>query len=105
MKRTIYAGLVALTLGLSPALAQTETFNYKKHITGKANSFGIRVQTINRTTGDVIINGAIGDNRQLPTPFTFIWGDNTPNTVGYFPQTHRYSSTTQNQLVRAITDF
>jgi len=105
MKPIFYTGITLIVLIASAALAQTETFNYKKHTTGRASSFGIKVQTINRATGEVVINGAIGDNRQLPTPFTFIWGDNTANTVGYFPQTHKYASITQNQLVRAVADF
>lgn len=105
MRPIFYLVIPLMVLNASAVLAQLETFNYKKHTTGRASSFGIKVQTINRVTGEVIINGAIGDNRQLPAPFTFIWGDNTPNTVGYFPQKHTYASTTHNQLVRAVADF
>ncbi|GAB3639437.1 BACON domain-containing protein [Spirosoma arcticum] len=106
MKRTIYTGLVAAILGLSPALAQTETFNYKEYTTGLASTFGIRVQSIDRTTGAITINTAIDDNRRNSSvPLTFIWGDNTPNTIGYFPQTHTYASITQNQLVRTVATF
>lgn len=106
MKSIYYAIITLIVLNASAALAQTETFNYKKYTTGLASSFGVKVQTINRTTGEVIVSGAVDDNRRPFTlPIIFIWGDNTPNTVGYFPQTHRYSAFGQNYTIRAVADF
>ena len=58
--------------------------------------------SINRTTGEVIINGV--DTRGPSTPFTWFWGDGTSNN-GFFPQTKTYADVNRSYVVKVISNY
>ena len=85
--------------------AQTEIFNYKQAILGRTRTLSPGINSINRTTGEVVFGG--GDSRGPTTPgltFTWIWGDGTSNN-GFFPQTKKYADVTKNYLAKIVSTY
>ncbi len=102
MKNRYAIVLVILAfLQTSAAWAQVEIFNYKRVLTGN-RTLSAGIQSINRTTGEVVFGG--GDSRGPSTPFTWIWGDGT-STNGFFPQTKRYADVSKNYLTKVIANY
>ncbi|WP_460907020.1 serine hydrolase [Spirosoma areae] len=88
-----------------PSLAQTETFNYKRALSGSGKTLSASIQSINRTTGEVVFGGT--DTKGPTTPgltFTWIWGDGTSNN-GFFPQTKKYADVTKNYTASVISNY
>jgi hypothetical protein len=83
----LWAATVVLLLGHRPVHA------------GTLNVF---VQSLNKTTGAVVING--GDSRGPTTPFTFQWGDGA-SSQGFFPLSHRYADVTKNYTVKVTAHY
>ena len=69
MKRTLQLALLLLIGSLGTADAQTEIFNYKQAISGRPRTLGVTINTINRTTGEVVFGGT--DSRGPTTPGLF----------------------------------
>ncbi|GAB3997844.1 hypothetical protein GCM10028807_43950 [Spirosoma daeguense] len=59
------------------------------------------IQSINRTTGAVVLNG--GDSQAVYN-FTFKWGDGT-STDGFFPQNKTYTNVDRNRVVKVISNY
>lgn len=92
-------------LQTSDAWAQGEIFNYKKVLASTTPTLNVNIQSLNRTTSEVIFGG--GDSRGPSTPgltFTWIWGDGS-NTNGFFPQTKRYADVSKNYLAKVIANY
>ncbi|MEZ0609888.1 BACON domain-containing protein [Fibrella sp. WM1] len=104
MKHSLLTFLFLNLLTLT-ASAQTEIFNYKQAISGKARTLSVTINSINRTTGEVEFGGV--DSRGPTTPslfFTWIWGDGT-STIGFFPQTKRYTDVTKNYIAKVVSTY
>ena len=106
MKKHFLCLLLLWAVCSLPGLAQTtEIFNYKQALTGPNRTLTASINTINRTTGEVVFGG--GDSRGPTTPglfFTWIWGDGTSNN-GFFPQTKRYADVTKNYVAKVVANY
>lgn len=80
---------------------EADGFDFRNQLLGPVSTLAAAVSTVNRTSGDVEINGV--DARQPTTPFDFEWGDGS-RTTGFFPQRHTYADPTRNYIVE-ITVF
>jgi hypothetical protein len=105
MKPSHFFGLILfslLCLCIShQALSQTGSFDYKKYLFGTPPSLELYVEAIDRTTGEVTING--GDSRQPQTEFKWDWGDGQVE-YRYFVGLHPYADLTKNYVVK-VTAF
>jgi hypothetical protein len=105
MKRYLLSLVLVWIVFTQPGLAQTEIFNYKQVLNSSVKTLNASIQSINRTTGEVVFGG--GDSRGPTTPgltFTWIWGDGMSNN-GFFPQTKKYADVTKNYIARAIANY
>ncbi len=106
MKKRLLSLLLICAVGALPTLAQTELFNYKKALANRPiQTLSANIQTINRTTGEVVFGG--GDSRGPTTPgltFTWIWGDGTSSN-GFFPQTKKYADVTKNYVAKVVSAY
>ncbi|MGD0221308.1 MAG: choice-of-anchor D domain-containing protein [Terriglobia bacterium] len=71
---------------------------YSSLLRGVGQTLSAFIESQN-ANGTVEVNG--GDSQQPDTPFEFAWGDGS-TTSGFFPQTHVYTSTTEDYVI-AIT--
>lgn len=97
--------LFSFTFLTLTACAQTEIFNYKPVLSGKARTLTVNINSVNRTTGDVVFGGS--DSRGPTTPglfFTWIWGDGT-SVNGFFPQTKRYTDVSKNYVAKVVATY
>jgi len=78
-----------------------ETFNYKKWIFGNS-TLSVYLEKIDKTTGEVVLNGV--DTRRPTIPFIFSWGDGN-STEGWFPQTHLYEDRTKNYIITVTSRY
>lgn len=97
--------LIWLTAVAQTSYAQTEIFNYKQALSGRSRTLFLSINSINRSTGEVVFGGV--DSRGPTTPglfFTWIWGDGTSN-IGFFPQTKRYTDVTKNYVAKVVSTY
>src|SRR5512140_1636964 len=85
-----------------PLSAQGRFFSYAKYLTGPPSTLELSDATVNKTTGEVSINGS--DTQAPGDPFTWIWGDGTSED-GWFPSSHMYVDLTRNYHVRVIANY
>ena len=105
MKNRFLSLLLVWAACALPGLAQTEIFNYKRALGGSGKTLSANIQSINRTTGEVIFGGV--DTKGPTTPgltFTWIWGDGTSNN-GFFPQTKKYADVTKNYIAKVVSNY
>ena len=85
-----------------PPTTSITAFNFSSVLFGRSSSLGASVQTIDRTLGNVVVNG--GDTRQPTIPFTFDWGDGKVTNT-FFPGTHTYSDTNKNYVITVTAHY
>jgi hypothetical protein len=86
----------------SAGFSQDYSFDYSRYLLGTPSTMSVGIQTINASTGYVVING--GDSMSPSYPFTWYWGDGD-QTSGFFPQSHTYSDNQKNYLVKIIANY
>lgn len=86
----------------TPQAPTSEIFNFKHYLFGPPTTLSLFMQSIDPSTGMVVVNG--GDSKQPVTPFTFNWGDGT-STDGGFPQSHTYQDKTRNYVVTVTSHY
>jgi hypothetical protein len=79
-----------------------EFFNYKKHLFDTPSSLSLHMESIDRNTGYVKINGV--DLGNISAPFTWNWGDGTIES-GWFPMEHTYAGVAQNYNLNVIANY
>jgi hypothetical protein len=86
----------------SPVSGQGRFFSYAKYLTGPPSTLELFEVTVNKTTGEVSINGS--DSQAPGDPFTWIWGDGTSED-GWFPSSHTYADVSRNYHVCVIAHY
>jgi hypothetical protein len=86
----------------TPTAPTAEPFNFKRYLFGSPSTLFVYVQSIDTSTGKVIVNGS--DSKQPTAPFTFNWRDGT-STDGWFPQEHTYQDKTRNYVVIVTSHY
>lgn len=81
---------------------QTGSFDYKRYLFGTRPTLSLTVQSVNKSSGSVTLNGS--DSQAPTTPFAWFWGDSLTST-GFFPQTHTYSDTKKNYFAKVIATY
>jgi hypothetical protein len=84
------------------SFSQTGSFDYKRSLFGTPSTLSLNVQSINKATGSVAVNG--GDTQSPTIPFIWNWGDGTTLT-GFFPQGHTYSDVSKNYIVNVTATY
>jgi hypothetical protein len=103
MKTSFYKLLLWISfLSTNLGFSQVESFNYKKYISGDPSTLFLKIESINRSNGNVSING--NDSKAPSIPFTWIWGDGNINS-GWFPQSHSYVDITKNYIVKVVSHY
>jgi hypothetical protein len=82
-------------------VADTARFHFIRELYGNLTTLNITVESLNKYTGRVLINGY--DSREPQDPFTFNWGDGTTED-GFFPQDHFYEDPSRNYMVTVSSD-
>jgi hypothetical protein len=86
----------------SPPTPSAIPFNFRSVLFGQPSSLDVFLQSIDRISGKVVVNG--GDSRCPSIPFTFNWGDDKTTDV-FFPASHTYSDTNINYLVTVTAHY
>ena len=81
---------------------QSVLFNYQSVLFGAPSTLSSYLETIDKTSGDVVVNGT--DSRQPTIPSTFNWGDGTVDS-NFFPANHKYSDTNINYVVTVTAHY
>ena len=104
MHKIVCIGIVLClqTVFLSTESMSNPTFDFKKYLFGEPPSLNVFVDSLNSSTGQVVISG--GDYRAPTTPFTWDWGDGTVND-GWFPQGHTYSDLSKNYILKVTAHY
>ncbi len=89
-------------IGEAVVVQDTARFNFIKELYGKPSTLSASITNLNKSSGQVSVNG--GDSRQPEIPFTFIWGDGKLSE-GFFPQDHHYSDVSRNYIIRVIANY
>lgn len=93
---------IMVILAFQTSVAQTtDEFRYKKYLNNSSSTLGIFIESINKTSGSVSVNG--GDTQPMSKAPSWNWGDGI-KTNGYFPQTHTYKDVNKNYLLK-VTAF
>jgi len=79
-----------------------EFFNYKKYLFDPPSSLFIIIDSIERNTGYVKIDGV--DMGNISEPFNWLWGDGTIES-GWFPMNHTYSGLNQNYTIQVVANY
>jgi hypothetical protein len=82
-------------------VSDTARFHFIRELYGDPGTLSIKVESLNKHTGRVVINGY--DSREPQDPFTFNWGDGTFED-GFFPQEHLYEDPSRNYMVTVSSD-
>ena len=77
------------------------TFDFKDALF-KNHTLSIWIESINKETGNVIVNGL--DTRCPSIPFTWDWGDGCIDE-GFFPKRHTYVDTTKNYILKVTSHY
>ena len=93
---------VAVALCLLTVFSQAWAFDLKRQLFGTPSTLNIFVQSLDSSTGNVVING--GDSQGPTTPFTFAWGDGT-STAGFFPGQHIYADRNRNYVATVTAHY
>jgi len=98
------ASLATVLLLAAPAAESIgpQDFSYRQVLLGPPPSLSVSVESINRQTGVVRVNGS--DTRQPTIPFTFDWGDGQV-TRGWFPAGHTYRDRRRSYVVRVAAQY
>jgi competence protein ComEC len=83
----------------APAAA---SFNFKEVLFGTPSSLSLNLQSLDQTSGKVVINGY--DGRRPTIPFTFNWGDGKTSEA-FFPAEHVYSNSTGTYVVTVTAHY
>ena len=103
MKKLILSfAVIILHLAIVSEMNAQSSFNYKKYMFDSLTTLSIYVDSIDRSSGYVIING--GDSRCPLDTFNIYWGDGTSED-GFFTFTHIYSATNTNYIVKIIANY
>jgi hypothetical protein len=78
------------------------SFNFKNILIGNLSTLTVFIVSINKNTGEVIINGV--DTKRPNIPFTFDWGDGLVHS-GWFPQRHIYHDKNRNYIVKVTSHY
>lgn len=87
---------------VSSQLISNPSFDFKRYLFGEPPSLNVFVNSLNSSTGQVVISG--GDYRSPSIPFTWDWGDGSVND-GWFPQGHTYSDLTKNYILKVTAHY
>jgi hypothetical protein len=79
-----------------------EFFNYKKYLFDPPSTLSLHLESIDRNTGYVKMNGV--DFGNISDPFTWEWGDGAIES-GWFPMEHTYTGLSQNYTVKVIANY
>ena len=85
-----------------PVTASITPFNFSSALFDKSSSLDAIVQSIDQTSGNIVVNG--GDLGPLNIPFTFDWGDGIV-TSSWFPGNHIYSDKTKNYVIKVTANY
>jgi hypothetical protein len=96
------ATLVALALACAASSGLGAGFNFEAALYGPGRSLHLRVESVDRATGAVFVEG--GDARRPSTPFAWRWGDGAV-ARGFFPQSHTYTNRTRNYVVSVMACY
>lgn len=77
-------------------------FDFKAVLFGSPSTLSIRVSAIDIDTGTVTLDGL--DTAAPTDPFDFDWGDGDV-TTGWFPSSHTYLATGENQIVTVTAHY
>ncbi|NTW23209.1 MAG: T9SS type A sorting domain-containing protein [Lentimicrobium sp.] len=77
-------------------------FNYKKYLFDPPSTLFLYMESIDRNTGYVKINGV--DFGNISDPFNWDWGDGISET-GWFPMNHTYTGLSQNYTVKVVASY
>jgi hypothetical protein len=105
--RTSYSSLFMVIIVLlftidQSIFSQTSSFDYKRYLFGSPSTLSLSVQSLDKSTGKVTVNG--GDSQGPTTPFMWNWGDGSV-TSGFFPQSHTYTTTTKNYILNVTAYY
>jgi hypothetical protein len=84
-------------------IKDTARFHFLRELYGTPSSLSVAVDYYDGNTGRVVIGGS--DSKQPSEPFTFNWGDGTPDTEGFFAQEHYYEDPTRNYIVTVTSHY
>jgi hypothetical protein len=82
--------------------SQTSSFDYKRYLFGNPSTLSLSIQSLDKSTGKVTVNG--GDTQAPTIPFTWNWGDGSV-TSGFFPQSHTYTTMMKNYILNVTANY
>jgi hypothetical protein len=83
-------------------VVDTARFHFIRELYGGLITLSTTVESLNKNTGRVVINGY--DSKEPDEPFTFKWGDGTV-IDGFFPQVHFYDDISANYIVTVSSSY
>jgi len=93
---------VLILLSISIPSVCYSNFDFKQYLFDDPSTLSAFIESLNKSTGQVIING--GDSQQPTIPFTFDWGDGNVND-GWFFQEHIFTDLSKNYVIKITAHY